>query len=41
MKIGGSVILGDRIIDLRIAEDRSHYFRQEVVDTAEVLYAVG
>ena len=39
MEIELSAIFSDRKIDLRTAEDLSHYFRQEVVDTAEVQYA--
>ena len=39
MEIELSAIFGNRKIDLRTAEDLSHYFRQEVVDTAEVQYA--
>ena len=28
-------------IDLRIAEDLRYYFRQDVLETAEVQYAIG
>lgn len=34
-----SVLAGGRGIDLRTAQDLSHYFRNEVVRTAEVQYA--
>ena len=40
MEIELSEILG-RKVDLRTAEDLSKYFRQEVVQTAEVQYAEG
>jgi len=40
MKIELSQIFG-RKIDLRTAEDLSKYFRQEVLQTAEVQYAEG
>lgn len=33
--------LGCRKVDLRTPEDLSHYFRQEVVDAAEVQYVAG
>lgn len=36
-----SEILGNRKVDLRTAEDLSRYFRQDVLDEAEVLYAQG
>ena len=36
-----SAILGGRQVDLRTPEDLSRYFRQEVVEKAEVLYAPG
>ncbi len=39
MEIELSPIFGDRKIGLHTAEDLSPYFRQEVVDTAEVQYA--
>jgi len=34
-----SEIFGGRMADLRTAEDLSRYFRQDVLDEAEVLYA--
>ena len=34
-------ILGNRKVDLRTAEDLSRYFRQEVLEEAEVQYAQG
>lgn len=36
-----SVILGGRKVDLRTPEDLSRYFRQRVLDTAEVQYVQG
>ncbi len=36
-----SALLGGRRVDLRTALDLSHYFRSEVIRTAEVLYAAG
>ncbi len=36
-----SDLLGGRRVDLRTAEDHSRYFREEVVRTAEVQYAIG
>ena len=36
-----SAILGDRPVDIRTAEDLSPYFRQEVVESAEIQYAEG
>lgn len=39
MEIELFAMFGNRKIDSRTAEDLSHYFRQEVVDTAEVQYA--
>ena len=36
-----SVLLGGRPVDLRTPQDLSRYFRDEVVATAEVLYAQG
>jgi predicted nucleotidyltransferase len=36
-----SDIFGGRKVDLRTPEDLSHYFRQSVVDEAEVQYAQG
>jgi len=38
MEIELSALLGGRRVDLRTAEDLSHYFRDEVVRTAEVQY---
>jgi len=34
-----SSLLAGRKVDLRTAEDLSHYFRDEIVQTAEVQYA--
>ena len=34
-----SYVLGGRKVDLRTAEDLSRYFRQDVLDRAEVQYA--
>ena len=34
-------LFSGRKVDLRTLEDLSHYFRQEVLDTAEVRYAKG
>jgi uncharacterized protein len=34
-----SALLGGRKVDLRTAEDLSRYFRQQVLDEAEVQYA--
>ena len=34
-----SVIFGDRRVDIRTAEDLSPYFRQDVVESAEIQYA--
>lgn len=39
MEIELSGLLGDRKADLRTAADLSHFFRDEVARTAEVLYA--
>ncbi|MCY4264668.1 MAG: nucleotidyltransferase domain-containing protein [Gammaproteobacteria bacterium] len=39
MEIELSQLLGGRKVDLRTPEDLSRYFRQEVLDTAEVQYA--
>lgn len=36
-----SAILGGRKVDLRTAEDLSRYFRQQVVEEAELQYAEG
>jgi predicted nucleotidyltransferase len=36
-----SVILGGRTVDLRTPEDLSRYFRQQVLEEAEVQYAQG
>jgi len=36
-----SAILGGRKVDLRTPEDLSRYFRQSVLDEAEVQYAQG
>ncbi len=36
-----SALLGGRKVDLRTPEDLSRYFRQEVLDEAEVQYAQG
>ena len=36
-----SAILGGRKVDLRTPEDLSRYFRQEVLNEAEVQYAQG
>lgn len=33
-------LLGGRKVDLRTAQDLSHYFRDEVIRTAEVQYAI-
>ena len=39
LEIELSTLFGGRKIDLRTPEDLSRYFRQEVLDTAEVQYA--
>ena len=39
MEIDLSALFGGRKVDLRTPEDLSRYFRQEVLDTAEVQYA--
>lgn len=39
MEIELSTFFGGRKVDLRTPEDLSRYFRQEVLDTAEVQYA--
>jgi predicted nucleotidyltransferase len=36
-----SALLGKRKVDLRTPEDLSRYFRQKVLDEAEVQYAQG
>jgi predicted nucleotidyltransferase len=36
-----SVLLGGQKVDLRTPEDLSRYFRQEVLNEAEVQYAQG
>jgi|SRR5579883_2707612 predicted nucleotidyltransferase len=36
-----SALLGGRTVDLRTPEDLSRYFRQQVLQEAEVLYAKG
>ena len=36
-----SAIFGGRKVDMRTPEDLSRYFRQEVVEKAEVLYVQG
>ena len=36
-----SAIFGDRPVDIRTAEDLSPYFRQDVVESAEIQYAEG
>jgi predicted nucleotidyltransferase len=36
-----SALLGGRKVDLRTPEDLSHYFRQEVLNEAEVQYTQG
>ena len=41
MEIELSALLGGRKVDLRTPEDLSRYFRQEILDTAEVQYAEG
>ena len=41
MEIELSALFGGRKVDLRTPEDLSRYFRQEVLDTAEVQYAQG
>ncbi len=39
LELGLSAVFGGRKVDLRTPEDLSPYFRQEVLDTAEVQYA--
>ena len=41
MEIELSALLGGRKVDLRTPEDLSRYFRQGILDTAEVQYAQG
>jgi len=41
MELELSALFSGRKIDLRTPEDLSHYFRQDVLDTAEVQYAEG
>ncbi|MCY3874949.1 MAG: nucleotidyltransferase domain-containing protein [Rhodobacteraceae bacterium] len=41
MEIELSALFGGRRVELRTSEDPSKYFRQEVLDTAEVQYAQG
>ena len=41
MEIKLSPLFGGRKVDLRTPEELSRYFRQEVLDTAEVQYAQG
>ena len=41
MEIELSTLFGGRKVDLRTPQDLSRYFRQEVLDTAEVQYAQG
>ncbi len=41
MEIELSKLFGGRKVDLRTKEELSRYFRQEVLDTAEVQYAQG
>ena len=41
MEMELSTLFDGRKVDLRTPEDLSRYFRQEVVDTAEVQYAQG
>lgn len=36
-----SALLGDRKVDLRTPEDLSRYFRQKILNEAEVQYAQG
>jgi hypothetical protein len=36
-----SVLLGGRKVDLRTPQDLSRYFRQQVLEEAEVQYAGG
>ena len=41
MELELSALFAGRKVDLRTPEDLSRYFRQEVLDTAEVQYARG
>ncbi|MCE2493523.1 MAG: nucleotidyltransferase family protein [Alphaproteobacteria bacterium] len=41
MEIELSALFGGRKVDLRTPEDLSRYFRQDVLETAEVQYARG
>ena len=41
MEIELSALFGGRKVDLRTPEDLSRYFRQDILDTAEVQYAQG
>ena len=41
MEVELSALFGGRKVDLRTPEDLSRYFRQDVLDTAEVQYAQG
>ena len=41
MELELSELFSGRKVDLRTPEDLSHYFRQDVLDTAEVQYAQG
>ncbi|MDI9571407.1 MAG: nucleotidyltransferase family protein [Pseudomonadota bacterium] len=41
MELELSKIFGDRRVDLRTAEDLSRYFRDQILQEAEVQYAAG
>ena len=41
MELQMSELLGGQKVDLRTPEDLSRYFRQDVLNTAEVQYAQG
>jgi len=41
MEIELSALFGGRKVDLRTPEDLSRYFRQDILETAEVQYAQG
>ena len=41
MEISLPPLFGGRTVDLRVAEELSRHFRQEVLDVAEVQYAEG
>ena len=41
LEIELSALFGGRGVDLRTPEDLSRYFRQDVLDEAEVQYAQG